>query len=64
MTGLAAGSPLQNVIFTDGNNRFDRNEYYLGSRAKYFAFDNNSRNEVEWVEVYGQDTNSVFHREP
>jgi parallel beta-helix repeat protein len=47
--------------FTSRNNRFDRNQYHLGSNAYYFTWMNGSRNETQW-KGYGLDVAGSFVR--
>lgn len=59
-TGLAENFG-DSAIFESKNNRFERNDYTLGSNADYFTWNGESMNESEWMAA-GQDTNGTFER--
>ena len=47
--------------FTSRNNRFDHNQYQLGTSSSYFTWMNGSRNETQW-KGYGLDVTGTFIR--
>jgi parallel beta-helix repeat protein len=49
------------AIFTGKNNRFESNDYVLGSNNDYFVWHGNSLDESEWVGA-GQDVAGTFTR--
>jgi Right handed beta helix region len=49
------------AIFTERNNRFDRNTYRISGNGRPFAWLNGPRTEEEW-KFYGHDLNGTFTR--
>ena len=61
-TGRAAGvtqSIGSNAVFTSRNNKFTRNNYDLGTSARYFQWTNSDRTTSEW-KGYGLDVTGTF----
>ncbi|MDQ3809908.1 MAG: right-handed parallel beta-helix repeat-containing protein, partial [Chloroflexota bacterium] len=50
-----------NTIFTDRNNRFAQNIYYVGTNSTPFAWLNGNRTISQW-QSYGQDQSGIFNR--
>jgi parallel beta-helix repeat protein len=50
-----------NSYFTSRNNRFEHNQYHLGSNPQYFEWMNGSRTELQW-KGYGLDVTGTFIR--
>lgn len=49
-------------IFTSRNNRFQNNNYYLGTNTAYYAWMDATRTDTEW-RSYGEDTTGTFVRQ-
>ncbi|MGI9038001.1 MAG: right-handed parallel beta-helix repeat-containing protein [Gemmatimonadota bacterium] len=60
LTGMAAEDG-SSAMFTSKNNRFESNNYVLGSNADYFLWQGSRMNEAEWKGA-GQDVNGSFAR--
>jgi parallel beta-helix repeat protein len=59
-TGLGLGRGLSgNTYYTSKNNRFVRNNYTLGTRTKYFYWQDAERTPAQW-QAYGQDQGGTF----
>jgi hypothetical protein len=59
-TGLVQANG-QSYAYTNANNRFVSNSYFLGTFANYFHWNHQEINETQW-KAYGQDVTGEFTR--
>jgi parallel beta-helix repeat protein len=59
-TGISQNTG-ESQIYTTWNNHFERNTYYLGPNATYFAWQGKNLNESQW-RAAGNDTTATFIR--